>query len=103
MQIYLAEVLDWHAELSAQQKWDESAYSSTRKKLLSALECISGYNPEVLLNRLPPDALFEERAILLGKINQHELALSLYVHKVFASKTLTDMSTLRRMINKFNC
>ncbi|XP_021300991.1 vam6/Vps39-like protein [Herrania umbratica] len=82
VQIYLAEVLEWYSELSAQQIWDEKAYSPTRKKLLSALESISGYNPEALLRRLPPDALFEERAILLGKMNQHELALSLYVHKL---------------------
>ncbi|MBA0803085.1 hypothetical protein Gohar_013333, partial [Gossypium harknessii] len=82
VQIYLSEVLEWYSELSAQQIWDEKAYSPTRKKLLSALESISGYSPEALLKRLPPDALFEERASLLGKMNQHELALSLYVHKV---------------------
>ncbi|XP_042020623.1 vacuolar sorting protein 39-like [Salvia splendens] len=82
MQIYLSEVLDWYKDLNSQQKWDEKAFSPTRKKLLSALEGISGYNPEVLLKRLPPDALYEERAILLGKMNQHELALSIYVHKL---------------------
>ncbi|CAN1166526.1 Vacuolar sorting protein 39 [Linum perenne] len=82
LQIYLSDVLDLYAELSGQQKWDEKAYSPTRKKLLSALEGISGYNPEALLKRLPPDVLCEERAILLGKMNQHELALSLYVHKL---------------------
>ncbi|OAY57391.1 vacuolar sorting protein 39 isoform X1 [Manihot esculenta] len=82
VQIYLSEVLEWHTELSAQQKWDEKVYSPTRKKLLSALESISGYNPDALLKRLPADALYEERAILLGKMNQHELALSLYVHKL---------------------
>ncbi|KAL5754650.1 hypothetical protein ACOSP7_022870 [Xanthoceras sorbifolium] len=82
VQIYLSEVLDWYVDLSAQQRWDEKDYSPTRKKLLSALESISGYNPEPLLKRLPPDALYEERAILLGKMNQHELALSLYVHKL---------------------
>lgn len=82
VQIYLSEVLDWHADLSSQQKWDEKAYSPTRKKLLSALESILGYNPEALLKRLPAEALYEERAILLGKMNQHELALSLYVHKL---------------------
>ncbi|KVI02856.1 Citron-like protein [Cynara cardunculus var. scolymus] len=81
VQIYLSEVLDWYAGLIAQKKWDEKTYTSTRKKLLSALEGISGYSPEVLLKRLPTDALFEERAILLGKMNQHELALSIYVHK----------------------
>ncbi|MED6155669.1 Vam6/Vps39-like protein [Stylosanthes scabra] len=80
--IYLSEVLDWYTDLSGQQKWDEKAYTPTRKKLLSALESISGYKPETLLKRLPPDALYEERAILLGKMNLHELALSLYVHKL---------------------
>ncbi|KAK6785339.1 hypothetical protein RDI58_018794 [Solanum bulbocastanum] len=82
VQIYLSEVLDLYAELSSQQKWDEKTCSPTRKKLLSALESISGYNPGVLLKRLPPDALYEERALLLGKLNQHELALSIYVHKL---------------------
>ncbi|KAK4368051.1 hypothetical protein RND71_011843 [Anisodus tanguticus] len=82
VQIYLSEVLDLYAELNSQQKWDEKTCSPTRKKLLSALESISGYNPEGLLKRLPPDALYEERAILLGKMTQHELALSIYVHKL---------------------
>ncbi|KAL3630294.1 Vam6/Vps39-like protein [Castilleja foliolosa] len=82
VQIYLSEVLDWHRDLTSRQEWDEKTYSPTRKKLLSALESISGYNPEVLLKRLPPDALYEERSILLGKMNQHELALSIYVHKL---------------------
>ncbi|GAB2279532.1 Vam6/Vps39-like protein [Dionaea muscipula] len=82
VQIYLSEVLDWYADLSSEQKWDEKAYSPTRRKLLSALDSISGYNPEGLLKSLPLDALYEERAILLGKMNQHELALSLYVHKL---------------------
>ncbi|XP_058766537.1 vacuolar sorting protein 39-like [Vicia villosa] len=80
--IYLSEVLDWHGDLSSQEQWDEKVYTPKRKKLLSALESISGYNPETLLKLLPSDALYEERAILLGKMNQHELALSLYVHKL---------------------
>ncbi|KAJ4962524.1 hypothetical protein NE237_022463 [Protea cynaroides] len=82
VQIYLSEVLDWYADQTAQQKWDEQLYSPTRKKLLSALESVSGYNPEGLLKRLPMNALYEERAILLGKLNQHQLALSIYVHKL---------------------
>ncbi|XP_015066691.1 vacuolar sorting protein 39-like isoform X1 [Solanum pennellii] len=82
VQIYLSEVLDFHAEHNSQQKWDEKTCPPPRKKLLSALEGMSGYTPEVLLKRLPPDALYEERAILLGKLNKHELALSIYVHKL---------------------
>ncbi|OVA07026.1 Clathrin [Macleaya cordata] len=82
VQIYLSEVLDSYEDLKTQNKWDEKVYSPTRKKLLSALESISGYSPEGLLKRLPADALYEERAVLLGKMNQHQLALSLYVHKL---------------------
>ncbi|KAK1319375.1 hypothetical protein QJS10_CPB04g01941 [Acorus calamus] len=82
VQLYLSEVLDWHAGLMEQQKWEEKLYSPTRKKLLSAFENISGYNHEALLKRLPTSALYEERAILLGKMNQHQRALSLYVHKL---------------------
>ncbi|XP_075514737.1 vacuolar sorting protein 39-like isoform X2 [Primulina tabacum] len=82
IQIYMSEVLEWYADLNSQGKWDEKIYSPTRKKLLSALDSISRYNPEIMLKRLPPEALFEEHAILLGKINQHELALSIYVHKL---------------------
>ncbi|GAA0183161.1 hypothetical protein LIER_30626 [Lithospermum erythrorhizon] len=82
VQIYLSEVLDWYSDLKAQGNWSEQTYSPTRKKLLSAVENVSGYNPEVLLQRLPSDSLYEERAILLGKMKQHELALSIYVHKL---------------------
>lgn len=82
VQIYLSEVIDWYKDLKEQHKWDEKIYSSTRKKLLSALDSLPFYNTESLLKRLPSDALYEERAILLGKINQHQLALSLYIHKL---------------------
>ncbi|PIA52660.1 hypothetical protein AQUCO_01000493v1 [Aquilegia coerulea] len=82
VQIYLSEVLDMYVDLSSQKKWDEKVYPPCRKKLLSTLESISQYNPEALLKRLPADALYEERALILGKMNQHELALSLYVHKL---------------------
>ncbi|XP_010916252.1 vacuolar sorting protein 39 [Elaeis guineensis] len=82
VQIYLSEVLDWYKDLKEQENWDEKTYSSTRRKLLTALESISGYNAEALLKRLPSDGLYEERAVLLGKMNQHQLALSLYVHKL---------------------
>ncbi|KAL7191095.1 hypothetical protein ACSBR2_023216 [Camellia fascicularis] len=72
VQIYLSEVLDWYADLNSQQKWDKKVYPQLGRR----------YNPETLLKRLPTDALYEERAILLGKMTQHELALSVYVHKL---------------------
>ncbi|KAK1433282.1 hypothetical protein QVD17_10192 [Tagetes erecta] len=82
VQIYLSEVLDWYSDLKTQKTWDEKTYTPTRKKLISGLQNISEYNSEVLLKQIPADALYEERAILLGKMNQHELALSIYVHKL---------------------
>ncbi|KAF3795150.1 hypothetical protein EJ110_NYTH05758 [Nymphaea thermarum] len=83
VQFYLSQLLDCYASLSAQKKWNEEEYSPTRQKLISALENTIGYNPENLLKRLPLDALYEERALLLGRMQQHHLALSLYVHKNF--------------------
>lgn len=82
VQLYLSEVLDWYKFLKDEGNWTEKTYSPTRKKLISTLESNSGYNTDLLLKRLPQDALFEERAILYGKINQHLRALSLYVHKL---------------------
>ncbi|GMN57910.1 hypothetical protein TIFTF001_027012 [Ficus carica] len=100
--IYLSEVLEWYSDLRAQQKWDEKTYCTTRKKLLSALESISGYNPEALLKHLPVDALYEERAILLGKMNQHELALSLYVHKV-KTTSVWDIPSMLTTFDALSC
>ncbi|RZC64196.1 hypothetical protein C5167_025952 [Papaver somniferum] len=82
VQLYLSEVLNWYSDLMTQKKWDEKTYSPIRKKLLAALEKISGFTSETVLKRLPPDGLYEERAILLGMMNQHRLALSIYVHKL---------------------
>ncbi|KAJ1293883.1 hypothetical protein BS78_01G103500 [Paspalum vaginatum] len=82
VQLYLSEVLDWYKILKDEGNWTEKTYSPTRKKLISTLESNSGYNTDLLLKRLPQDALFEERAIMYGKINQHLRALSLYVHKL---------------------
>ncbi|KAF3795152.1 Vam6/Vps39-like protein [Nymphaea thermarum] len=81
VQFYLSQVLDCYVSLSAQKEWNEEEYSPTRRKLISALENTTGYNPETLLKRLPLDALYEERVLPLGRMQQHHLALSLYVHK----------------------
>ncbi|XP_076960702.1 vacuolar sorting protein 39-like isoform X2 [Bidens hawaiensis] len=82
VQIYLSEVLDWYSDLADQKQWDEQTYTPTRKKLIAALQNMSEYNPEALLKQIPTDALYEERALLLGRMNQHELALSIYIHKL---------------------
>jgi len=40
------------------------------------------YHPEKMLSKFPFDSLFEERAILLSKINRHSQALTIYVTKL---------------------
>uniref|UniRef100_A0ACD5YMX6 Uncharacterized protein n=1 Tax=Avena sativa TaxID=4498 RepID=A0ACD5YMX6_AVESA len=82
VQLYLSEVLDWYKILKDEGNWTEKTYSPTRNKLICTLENNSGYNTDTLLKNLPQDALFEERAIMYGKMNQHLRALSLYVHKL---------------------
>lgn len=79
--MYLTKVLDERTELLSQGKWDEKTHSEARNKLLAALES-SSFNAERVLQRLPVDGLYEERAFLLGRMRQHRLALTLYAHKV---------------------
>ncbi|XP_067011579.1 vam6/Vps39-like protein [Anabrus simplex] len=50
-----------------------------RCKLLGFLQQSSHYTPETVLVHFPYDCLFEERAIVLGKLGRHEQALSIYV------------------------
>ncbi|KAA1106344.1 Vacuolar morphoproteinsis protein 6 [Puccinia graminis f. sp. tritici] len=52
------------------------------KKLLDHLEDSSSYSPNWVLGRLPPDSMWEARAITLGKIGQHETALRIYVERL---------------------
>nr|CAG4715111.1 unnamed protein product [Naegleria fowleri] len=40
------------------------------------------YHPEKMLSRFPFDSLYEERAILLSRINRHSQALTIYVTKL---------------------
>lgn len=51
-----------------------------RKKLLQFIETSKYYQPEEHLSSLPPDDMFEERALLLSRIGYHEAALAIYVH-----------------------
>jgi hypothetical protein len=53
-----------------------------RQKLVSFLDNSAYYTPEKMLSRFPEDDLYEERAILLSKIKQHEHALFLYVYRL---------------------
>lgn len=50
-----------------------------RAKLLSFLESSNNYSPENALVQFPYDSMFEERAVILGKLGKHEQVLSIYV------------------------
>ncbi|KAG0263458.1 Vam6/Vps39-like protein [Mortierella polycephala] len=54
----------------------------TKAKLLQFLDESTCYKAERILSRLPVDSCYEERAILLSRIGQHDQALNIYVHKL---------------------
>ncbi|XP_045536807.1 vam6/Vps39-like protein [Papilio machaon] len=51
----------------------------TKAKLLAFLEKSTHYTPERVILPFPNDCLFEERAVILGKLGRHEQALAIYV------------------------
>lgn len=51
-----------------------------RIKLQNFLEKSVHYTPETVLRDFPFDCLFEERAIILGRLGRHQQAISIYVH-----------------------
>ncbi|KAL0117844.1 hypothetical protein PUN28_008917 [Cardiocondyla obscurior] len=50
-----------------------------RQKLQEFLEKSTHYTPETILVHFPFDSLFEERAIILGRLGRHQQAISIYV------------------------
>lgn len=56
--------------------------SETYAKLVRFLEVSTQYRADRLLGRLPADRFFEIRAALLGRLGQHEGALTIYVHRL---------------------
>ncbi|XP_050677422.1 vam6/Vps39-like protein [Leptidea sinapis] len=58
----------------------EEELQHIKSKLVSFLERSSHYTPERIILHFPNDTLFEERAIILGKLDRHEQALAIYVH-----------------------
>ncbi|KAI1284984.1 Vam6/Vps39-like protein [Halotydeus destructor] len=51
-----------------------------RGKLLNFLETSDHYSTEILPSYLLNDGLFDERAVVMGKVGSHEEALAIYVH-----------------------
>lgn len=50
-----------------------------RQKLQQFLEKSAHYTPETILVHFPFDSLFEERAIILGRLGRHQQAISIYI------------------------
>lgn len=50
-----------------------------RQKLQQFLEKSTHYTPETILVHFPFDNLFEERAIILGRLGRHQQAISIYI------------------------
>lgn len=52
---------------------------SVREKLIKFLRSSNNYAPDKVLVEFPYNDLFEERAIVLGKLSKHEKVLAIYI------------------------
>lgn len=75
---YIQSLPEGHLPSKAGQEQGE--LGEYRRKLINFLQMSHDYVPERLLTRFPLDSFYEERAILLGRLGRHELALGIYVH-----------------------
>ncbi|GAB0088727.1 Vacuolar sorting protein 39/Transforming growth factor beta receptor-associated domain 1 [Sergentomyia squamirostris] len=66
-------------EIGDTSKEKEALLVNVRAKLLDFLKKSSKYNPETVLGDFPYQDLFEERAIILGKLEKHDKVLAIYI------------------------
>lgn len=57
----------------------EISCENTREKLIDFLRKSNQFTPETVLTHFPENDLFEERAIILGKLGRHEKVLAIHV------------------------
>lgn len=55
------------------------ASKNVRDKLIEFLEKYNYLHPETVLKNFPENDLFEERAIVLGKLKRHEKVLAIHI------------------------
>ncbi|CAG0902960.1 unnamed protein product [Cyprideis torosa] len=79
---YLKEILDLISKPSSDPDQVDSSQKlcQFRHDFVEFLEASTRYSPEKILVKLPFDSFFEERAILYGKMEQHEKALAVYIY-----------------------
>ncbi|KAH8100006.1 hypothetical protein BXZ70DRAFT_939950 [Cristinia sonorae] len=68
--------------VQAKKKGDSDRRRATYTKLLEFIDTTQHYRPDRLFGLLPPDDLYEAKAILLGKLGRHDNALELYVYRL---------------------
>ncbi|CAI5451581.1 unnamed protein product [Caenorhabditis angaria] len=59
---------------------EEGELKFYREKLLKFLEFSNVYSPQTILLQLAPHAFYEERALILGRLKQHEQAFQIYLN-----------------------
>lgn len=60
-------------------KEKQQLLDNTKEKLVNFLKSSSKYHADKVLVEFPYDDLFEERAIVLGKLGKHEKVLAIYI------------------------
>ena len=79
VEIYMDEV-ERYDELG--RRSSEMADNGSYTKLLNLLESSTQYRADRLLGRIPDGKMYEVRAILLGRLGQHDGALQIYVYQL---------------------
>ncbi|XP_076056469.1 transforming growth factor-beta receptor-associated protein 1-like isoform X2 [Oratosquilla oratoria] len=75
-------ILHYVEEAVKQSDEESSSLEETREKLLDLLCSSCHYQPKLVLSRLVNTNLHQETAYVYGKLEEHEKALSLLVHKM---------------------
>ncbi|KAI0690617.1 hypothetical protein BC835DRAFT_1363553 [Cytidiella melzeri] len=75
-ELYLSMTMD------ARKRGDNETRLAMKEKLLNFIDTTSLYEIERLFAQLPPDDLFEAKAILLGRSGRHDNALEIYVYRL---------------------
>ncbi|CAK1543127.1 unnamed protein product [Leptosia nina] len=74
-------LINMYREIITEKKANstEEELQHIKSKLVAFLEKSTHYTPERVILHFPNDTLFEERAVILGKLGRHEQALAIYI------------------------
>ncbi|KAI0324590.1 hypothetical protein GY45DRAFT_1331365 [Cubamyces sp. BRFM 1775] len=68
--------------VAAKRRGDDETRKKTYEKLLHFIDTTEHYSADRLFGLLPPEDLFEAKAILLGRLGRHDSALEVYVYRL---------------------